>query len=176
MNLKWNVVKTTLLSCLLLLTACAGIPEGVEPVSGFDVQRYSGKWYEIARLDNWFEKGLDHITAEYNLNKDGSVSVTNSGFNGAEGKREVAYGKAYFIGNPNTGSLKVSFFGPFYGGYHIIELDRDYGHALIAGSNRDYLWILARQPALDQVIVQKLLTKAASLGFDTTKLVYPKQQ
>ena len=162
-------MKTTLLICLLLLTACAGIPEGVEPVSGFDVQRYTGKWYEIARLDNWFEQGLDQITAEYNLSSDGSVNVTNSGFNSAEGKREFAYGKAYFIGNPDTGSLKVSFFGPFYGGYHIIELDRDYGYALIAGSNRDYLWILAATTCTGSSYCTKTTNKSRVIGFRHNK-------
>lgn len=169
-------MKSNSVILCLFLTACAGIPEGVQPISDFDVKRYTGKWYEIARLDNWFEQGLDKITAEYNLRNDDGISVTNSGFNYKEGKREFAYGKAYFIGKPDTGSLKVSFFGPFYGGYHIIELDKEnYNYVLIAGSNRDYLWILARQPELEETILHRLRAKARSLGFDTSKLVYPKQ-
>lgn len=160
----------------LLLTSCANIPEGLQPVTGFDVTRYTGKWYEIARLDNWFERGLDKITAEYHLRNDGGLNVTNSGFNVKDGKREYAYGKAYFIGKPDVGSLKVSFFGPFYGGYHIIDLDKEnYSYSLIAGSGRDYLWILARQPELDEATLSRLKAKAESLGFETAKLVYPKQ-
>jgi apolipoprotein D and lipocalin family protein len=168
-------MKILIVIVCLINAACVAIPEGLHPVTGFEVRRYTGKWYEIARLDNWFEQGLDKITAEYYLSNDEGVSVTNSGFNVKEGKREYAYGRAYFTGKPDVGSLKVSFFGPFYGGYHIIELDKEnYNYALIAGSSLDYLWILARQPKLNRDIVQKLKAKAESLGFDTAKLVYPK--
>lgn len=158
------------------LPACAGVPEGIHSINGFDVKRYTGTWYEIARLDNRFEQGLEKITAEYSVRDDGGINVINSGYNIKTGKREFAEGKAYFIDNPDIGSLKVSFFGPFYGGYHIIALDKvDYSYALIAGSDRDYLWILARRPKLGEAILQQLKTQAESMGFDTSKLIFPRQ-
>ncbi len=169
-------MKYLILALFFVLSACAGIPESIQPIDNFDVNRYLGKWYEIARLDNRFERGLKQITAEYSLRDDGGVNVLNSGVNIESGQREYARGKAYYTDKPDVGSLKVSFFGPFYGGYHIVELDKDnYQYSLIAGSDRDYLWILARQPTLDESILQKLKARAQSLGFDTDKLIYPKQ-
>lgn len=170
-------MKTLIPFFVIFLTACSGIPKGLEPVSGFDARRYTGKWYEIARLENVFEDGLDQITAEYALNADGGLNVTNSGRNTGTGRREYAYGKAYFNISPDIGSLKVSFFGPFYGGYHIIELDKDsYGYAMIAGADRSYFWILARTPQLDEEVLKKLITRADQLGFATEALIYPAQQ
>jgi apolipoprotein D and lipocalin family protein len=169
-------MKKFLLMLFLLLSACTTIPEGLQPISGFEVNRYMGKWYEIARLDNRFERGLKQITAEYSLRDDGGVNVINSGVNIESGKRESAEGKAYFIDKPDIGSFKVSFFGPFYGGYHIIDLDKkDYRYALIAGSDRSYLWILAREPKLDDAILQSLISKAKLSGFNTGQLLYPEQ-
>ena len=160
----------------LLLSGCTGIPEGVKPIDGFEVNRYLGKWYEIARLDHRFERGLNHITAEYRLRNDGGIDVTNSGYNAETGKWEQAKGRAYFIATPDKGRLKVSFFGPFYGGYNIIELDKqDYAYALVAGPDRDYLWILARTPALDRTILARLIDKARSLGFATDQLIFTEQ-
>jgi apolipoprotein D and lipocalin family protein len=170
-------MKLILLLITSLLIACAGIPDGIKPVEQFEVNRYTGLWYEIARLDNWFERDLEKITAEYNLSQDGGVHVTNSGFNAKEGKREYAYGKAYFIDKADVGSLKVSFFGPFYGGYHIIDLDKEnYSYVMITGNDKDYFWILAREPKLDNTILNTLVNKAKNLGFATEKLIYPKQQ
>jgi apolipoprotein D and lipocalin family protein len=170
------MIKYGLLIVCLALSACVSIPEGIKPVSEFDVNRYIGKWFEIARLDNWFEQGLEQITAEYTLRPDGGVDVINSGYNPKDGERKYATGKAYFIGDPKVGSLKVSFFGPFYGGYHIIALDKvNYNYALIAGSDREYLWILARQPNLQTDVLQELKNQARALGFKTEKLIYPQQ-
>lgn len=170
-------MKIFIIIYLIVLAACTGIPKGLQPVTGFDARRYTGKWYEIARLDNRFERGLDQITAEYYLSEDGGLHVVNSGRNTETGRREYAYGKAYFTGNYSTGSLKVSFFGPFYGGYHIIELDKaGYNYAMISGSGgRQYLWILARSPKLDTAVLNHLTAKAKTLGFDTSKLIFPAQ-
>jgi apolipoprotein D and lipocalin family protein len=169
-------MKKIFLLLFSFLTACTTIPEGIKPISNFDVNRYVGKWYEIARLDNRFERGLKQITAEYSLRDDGGINVVNSGVNIESGKREYANGKAYFIDKPDVGSLKVSFFGPFYGGYHIIDLDRkNYGYVMIAGSGRDYLWILARTPKLDETVLKSLMTKAKSLGYATDQLILPEQ-
>ncbi len=160
---------------LILISGCTGIPEGLQPVTGFEVNRYLGTWHEIARLDHRFERGLDEISADYQSSNDGGLQITNSGRNVETGKREYAYGKAYFIGESGTGSLKVSFFGPFYGGYHIIELDKtNYSYVMIAGNSKDYLWILARQPKLDDAVLSRLVNKAKSLGFATDKLIYSK--
>jgi apolipoprotein D and lipocalin family protein len=170
-----NPMKKIIFLLFCLLSACTSIPEGIEPISDFDVSRYIGKWYEIARLENRFERGLKEITAEYSLRDDGGLKVLNSGVRIDSGKREFAEGKAYFIDKPDVGSLKVSFFGPFYGGYHIIELDKDYRYVMISGSDRDYLWILAREPKLDVAVLQGLIGKAKQLGFNTEKLLYPEQ-
>ena len=105
------------------ITGCTSIPSGLEPVTGFDVNRYLGKWYEIARLDHSFEVGLSNVYAQYSLREGGGIQVVNRGFDEKSGKWKEIDGRAYFIGDENVGSLKVSFFGPFYGGYHIIALD-----------------------------------------------------
>ncbi|MCQ8127533.1 lipocalin family protein [Methylomonas rivi] len=162
---------------VLSLAACTGIPEGVEPVTGFELSRYLGTWHEIARLDHGFERGLTQVTAEYSLREDGGVKVLNSGYNAEEQQRQTAEGKAYFIGRPDEGRLKVSFFGPFYGAYNIIALDKAaYRYAMIAGPNTDYLWILARSPSLDGAVVQSLVEKARGLGFPTQDLIYLQPQ
>ena len=166
-------MPVTAAALLLVLTGCAGTPENVAPVRGFEVERYLGRWYEIARLDHAFERGLEQVTAEYSLRDDGGLRVVNRGYDSARQRWNEAEGKAYFTGARDVGSLKVSFFGPFYGGYNIIELDHeDYDYALVAGPNRSYLWILARQPDLDVAITQRLVAKASELGFDTDALIF----
>ncbi len=163
------------LHLLLLISGCTGIPSGIEAVTGFEVQRYLGTWYEIARLDHRFERGLTDIHAEYSLRPDGGVKVVNSGYNSEKGRRESVEGKAYFVENPDVGRLRVSFFGPFYGGYNIIALDKiNYRYVMITGPNRDYLWILSRTPKLDQPTLQRLLDQAKGLGFATEALIFDK--
>lgn len=161
----------------LWLSACAtSVPEeGITPVTGFNAERYLGKWYEIARLDHSFERGLEQVSAEYSKRDDGDIRVLNRGFSTSKQTFEEAEGRAKFVGKPDVGQLKVSFFGPFYGGYNIVELDPNYQYALIAGNDRDYLWILARTPQLDPAIQQRLVAKAQSLGFVTDKLIFVKQ-
>ena len=162
---------------VLLLSGCTGIPEGVSAVSGFEVSRYLGKWYEIARLNHGFERGLTRVTADYRLREDGGIDVINSGYNPETGTWERAEGLAYFVGAPDRGRLKVSFFGPFYGGYNIIELDKqNYRYALVAGPDRDYLWILSRTPVLDQARLDTLIAKAKDLGFATDQLIFTEQE
>lgn len=167
--------RVTLLSIiLLLLQGCTGAPSGIKPVEGFDVKRYLGTWYEIARLDHRFEKNLIKVTATYSQREDGGIKVVNRGYDIKKKKWRSAVGRAYFVGKKTTGQLKVSFFGPFYGGYTIIVLDKKaYRYALVSGPNRKYLWILARDKVLAPEIKTRLLTKAKSLGFDTDKLIYP---
>ena len=169
-----NRNTSTLLATVLavFLSACTGAPEGVEVVSGFDLNRYLGTWYEIARLDHSFERGLSSITATYSLRDDGGVRVINRGYNAEEGEWDEAEGKAYFVGDEDVGQLKVSFFGPFYGGYNVIELDQDgYQYSMVAGPDRSYLWILSRTPALEETIFERLVAKARELGFPTDELI-----
>lgn len=158
---------------LLLLGGCVRLPAGVEPVANFDVSRYLGTWYEIARLDHSFERGLSQVTAQYSMGEGGAIRVINRGFDRAGDKWKEARGKAYFVESPQTGRLKVSFFGPFYGGYNIIALDQEqYAHALVCGPSRSYLWILARTSTLDPATLEALVERARSLGFDTDRLIY----
>jgi apolipoprotein D and lipocalin family protein len=170
-------LRTLVLCCpLLLLAACTSVPDGITPVSHFQLDRYLGKWYEIARLDHSFERGLSDVSAEYRLQADGSVEVINRGYNAEKSAWKEAVGKAQFIGDPTLGSLKVSFFGPFYGGYHVAALDeRDYRWSLVVGPSRDYLWILARERHLPADVRQQLLEKASQLGFDISKLIWVSQ-
>jgi len=167
--------KFLMLIVLSLIAGCSSVavPEGIVTVDGFDLNRYLGKWYEIARLDHSFERGLSRVSAEYSLREDGSVKVINRGFKAEKNKWNEIEGKAYFTGDPQRGELKVSFFGPFYGAYNIIELDKDgYGYSLVCGPDRSYLWILARQPVLERRNLQMLVNKADSLGFDTSRLIF----
>jgi len=161
----------------LALGGCLGVPDGVRPVEDFTLENYLGKWYEIARLDHSFERGLSNVTAEYSLRDDGGVRVINRGFKTSGNKWEEAEGKAYFVDDSSTGKLKVSFFGPFYGAYNVIALDKEaYQWSLVVGPNTDYLWILSRTPVLDQVIVEQLLSQAKSYGFNTEELIFVDQQ
>jgi apolipoprotein D and lipocalin family protein len=161
---------------VLVLGACTGIPNGVSPVSGFEKERYLGTWYEIARLDHSFERGLEQVTANYSLMSDGGIKVLNKGYNTEEGKWDTAEGKAYFVGDENIGHLKVSFFGPFYASYVVAELDKqDYQYALVSGPDTEYLWILSRQPSLKKEIMDELLKRADTLGFATEDLIYVNQ-
>lgn len=162
--------------CLLVaasvLVACTGVPEGIEPVTGFDGERYLGTWYEIARLDHSFERGLSNVRAEYSRNEDGSIQVINRGYNREEGAWEVADGRAVFVEGENTGHLKVSFFGPFYASYVVFELDREaYSYAYVTGYNRDFLWFLSRTPTVSDQAIDAFRARASALGFDLSELI-----
>ena len=176
-----NDLKTTrLLSLsaliLLVLAGCVRAPEGITPLTGFELQRYLGTWYEIARLDHSFERGLSSVTAEYSMRDDGGVHVVNRGFDTAAGEWNEAIGKAYFVGESDVGQLKVSFFGPFYGGYNIVALDKEgYQYSLVAGPSRKYLWILSRTPRMDKDTLDRLVGIAADLGFATDELIFVEQ-
>jgi len=158
------------------LGGCFGVPDGVKPVRGFEIEKYLGRWYEIARLDHSFERGLSNVTAQYSLRDDGGGRGINRGFKSAADKWEEAEGKAYFVDDKTLGMLKVSFFGPFYGAYNVIALDQEnYQWSLVVGPDTSYLWILSRTPVLDQAIVDELIAKAASYGFNTDDLIFVDQ-
>lgn len=146
------------------------------PVSSFELNRYLGKWYEIARLPFSYEKGLVNVTATYSLRKDGKVKVVNEGYkNTKDGKHKVANGKAKLGESPDQGYLRVSFFWPFYGDYIIAELDPNYTYAMVISSPR-YLWILSREPKMDKTILDDLIAKAQKIGFDTSRLYFTPQE
>ena len=155
------------------LVGCMGVPEGTEPVLGFELEPYLGKWYEIARLDHSFERGMSNVTAEYSLRDDGGVRVINRGFVEKDDKWKEAEGKAYFVDDTSVGKLKVSFFGPFYGAYNVIALDKEaYQWSLVAGPDTEFLWILSRAPELDKTIVDQLLAQAESYGVGVEELIF----
>jgi len=170
-----------LATLLLLLTSCMGVPDNVKVINGVDAKQYLGTWYEIARLDHSFERGLEDVTANYELQKSGEIKVTNKGYDTAKKEWKDAIGKAYFVEKPNAdgtqlGKLKVSFFGPFYGAYNIIALDKNsYQHVMICGPNKDYLWILSRTPKLADSTKQQLVSQAKEMGFATDKLIFVNQ-
>ncbi|MBM3342008.1 MAG: lipocalin [Betaproteobacteria bacterium] len=166
-----------LLALLLGLAACSTTaPEGMTAVTPFDINRYQGRWYEIARMDHSFERGLSDVTANYRLKPDGRIEVLNRGYNTRRNAWRQVVGHAVFSGAADRASLKVSFFGPFHGGYHVVALDQqDYRWAMVVGPSRSYFWILAREKQLPSKIRERLLEKARRLGIDTTALIWVAQ-
>lgn len=169
-------IRTLAIALALAAAGAAGgravmtrVPAGIEPVTGFDAARYMGRWYEIARLDHRFERGMTDVTADYALNGDGSVRVVNRGLK--NGAWKSVEGTARFRGDPSVASLAVTFFPGFPGGYHVFELDPDYRWAMISGPNRGYLWILAREPVMDEATFGRLTGTAQAQGFDTQGLI-----
>jgi apolipoprotein D and lipocalin family protein len=171
-----KLLLMTTLALVILLTGCKTYekPEKVTPVENFKLSEYLGTWYEIARLEHRFEKGMEAITATYSMREDGGVKVLNKGYKTADKEWSTAEGKAYFVKEPNIGFLKVSFFGPFYGSY--IVMDTDYKtYTMISGPDFSYFWILSRTPTLNKETLNRLLAKAKDAGFDTSVLIYPDQ-
>jgi apolipoprotein D and lipocalin family protein len=166
-------MKKILILFVLLATGCVSIPDNITPVTSFQIERYLGKWYEIARLDHRFERGLTQISAEYSMRPDGGLKVLNRGYSKEKQEWSEAEGRGYFVQSPNEAYLKVSFFGPFFGSYIVFELDTvNYQYALISGPDKSYFWLLARTPTIDDNLKKKLITKAAVLGFNTKKLIF----
>ena len=164
---------TVIFIVALVLSGCLGMPETVKPVQGFDVNRYLGTWYEIARLDHSFERGLQRVTADYSLREDGGVRVINRGYSSQANEWKVAEGKAYFVNDKDEGYLKVSFFGPFYGSYVIMELDQEhYQYAFVSGPDTSYLWFLSRTPTVQQELIDRFIRRSEQLGFDVDQLIF----
>ena len=160
-----------LLISIMMASILSGNPSGDLPtVKQVDLQRYSGLWYEIARLPNSFEKDLECVTARYTILKNGKIEVLNRGFSTKKGDFKNSKGKATQPDNNFPGRLKVTFFWPFSGDYYIIALDKDYSWALVGSPTRDYLWVLSRTKQLDDSIYADLVAKAGELGFDTGQL------
>ncbi|WP_299003765.1 lipocalin family protein [uncultured Shewanella sp.] len=160
-----------------LLSGCLGMPKNMTPVKDFDVNRYLGTWYEIARLDHSFERGLTQVTAQYTLRDDGGVNVINRGFSPKNDEWKEAQGKAYFVQARDEGYLKVSFFGPFYGSYVIFDLlpqtqtQQDYQYAFVSGPDLSYLWLLSRAPTVPSKVLTDFIAQSKALGFDTRELI-----
>jgi len=144
-------------------------------VESLDIHRYMGRWFEIARLPHYHERGLHSITANYSLAQDGTISVTNRGYSQNETLKE-ARGKAYRPDDLVPGELKVSFFWIFYGDYLVIELDTDYQWALVSAGSGEYLWILSRTPVMNEAIYQDILQRARKRGFDLGELIVVEQK
>jgi apolipoprotein D and lipocalin family protein len=154
------------------LSGCLGYPENITPVQPFELNKYLGKWYEIARLDHSFERNLKQVTAEYSIRDDGGVKVLNRGYSSKKNDWKQAVGKAYFVKDENTGYLKVSFFGPFYGSYVIFELDQEnYQYAFISGPDNSYLWFLSRTPAVEADLLEYFFDKAHDLEYNTDEII-----
>lgn len=168
-----RVVQFTALGFILLLQGCAlSVPAGIEPITSFDVNQYLGCWYEIARLDNRFQRGLEQVTATYSLREDGSVRVENTGWNSQSKQKKTIIGRAKFVSDDQIGHLKVSFWGPFYGSYVVFYLEADYSVAMVCGSSRDYCWILARNPALPAGDIARYREIARENGFAVENFIY----
>lgn len=171
----WTAVVTTVVLGLLQAGCSTTPPANVTPVTPFDLSRYLGQWHEIARLDHSFERDMIKVTAQYSMNPDGSVKVLNRGFNTKTQAWKDAVGKAWLIDGPDKGALKVSFFGPFYGGYFITALDPDYQWAMVVGPDVDYFWILARRPTLDEQVKADLLAQARTIGVAVDDIIWVAQ-
>ena len=172
--MKHFLITGIISSVAAVLTGC-GSTSDIAAVRDFEPDRYMGTWYEIARLPQYFEAGLDEVKAQYTLNDDGTIKVVNSGM--MDGKPQSVTGTARLKdpdAKPLTGELCVSFFWPFYSDYRIIELAPDYSYAVVTGGSMDYLWVLARKPTMAKEQLDAILDRAKEHGFDIGKLEYPR--
>ena len=172
MKMRWILALALGAAAIFYTSSCASIPKGASAVKPFDLDRYLGKWYEIARKDFKYEKNLNNVTADYSLNDDGSIRVVNRGYDVVKEEGKESVGKAKPVGDPKEGRLKVSFFGPFYAGYNVIEIDPNYQYVLVAGDDLKNLWILSRQPSIPEDVQNRYLQKAQEIGYDTSDLVW----
>ncbi len=146
-------------------------------VKDLDIERYMGRWYEIARYDHSFERGLVGVTATYSLRPDGKITVINQGYKeSSDGRLNVAKGKAKQPDLSEPGKLKVSFFLFFYADYYVLELDTDYEWVLVGSSSEKYLWILSRTPELPDNTLHHILDLAKKRGYDINRLIMVEQK
>ena len=169
------VLSASICWAVVALAACKTTSKPVDVVGSFKTDRYLGTWYEIARYDFAFERDLSHVTATYSMNPNGTIKVDNRGYAYKRSKWKRSVGKAKFVEGPDKARLKVSFFGPFYGGYNVVRLDEDYRYALVAGDNLKFLWLLSREKTIPESIRSSYLAKARELGYDIDKLVWTVQ-
>ena len=165
--------KIFCLACLAsMFSGCNAAVVDNSTVKSVDLNRYLGYWYEIARFDHTFERGMEYAMAHYSLRDDGKIDVLNTGIK--NGRAKDAKGIAKTTNVP--GVLRVSFFGPFFGDYRIMLLDENYQYVLVGGSNDKFLWILSRTPHLDDSTLTLILSEAKRRGYDTSKLIWVKQK
>lgn len=162
------------LAAIKLLSSCSSIPKNARAVENFNADRYLGSWYEIARFNYRFEKNLDNVAARYSSKNSLEIKVVNSGYNFKKEKWTSTTGTAKFAKDKSIGELKVTFFKPFYAGYNVVAIDKDYKYALVAGRNLSYLWILSREKTMPEEIKNQYLEKAKEIGYDVSKLVWVK--
>ena len=160
------------IAAAMALAGCVSGPKvDNTPVAALNLNRYLGEWYEIARFDHSFERGVEQAKANYTQNADGTIKVVNSGVK--DGKPKTAIGKGKMTDTP--GLLRVSFFGPFYADYRVMLIDKDYTYALVGSSSADYLWLLSRSPELSETAKSELLAEAQRRGYDTDQLIWVRQ-
>jgi len=169
---KLTFTSIIIIAMFSLFSSCSSIPKGISAVTPFKKDKYLGKWYEMARFDFKFERGLNNTTAEYSIRDDGKIKVLNRGFNYEKKEWKQAIGKAKFAGADTTAMLKVSFFGPFYSGYNVIAIDNDYKYALVSGGSLEYLWILSREKSIPENIKTEYLKIAEGYGFNISDLLW----
>ena len=156
----------------MLFAGCESAKVDNSTVKSVDLNRYLGNWYEIARFDHSFERGMEYAMAHYTMRDDGKIDVLNTGIK--DGRAEDAKGIAKTTNQP--GLLRVSFFGPFFSDYRIMMLDENYQYVLVGGSTNRFLWILSRTPQLDEATISLILAEAEHRGYDTTRLLWVKQK
>ncbi len=167
-----------LLLFVVLISSCKAQNNMIDKtvVKHLDLKRYMGTWYELARYDHKFERGMKGVTATYSFRDDGKIKVVNRGFKGSlDGPVSEAIGKAKVPDKNEPGKLKVSFFWIFYGDYFVLDLDENYQWALIGSSSDKYLWILSRTPQISEDLYQQLLGKLTQRGYDVEKLIKVEQ-
>lgn len=160
------------LGLIIFNSFSVGIPRGAVAVKNFNVKKYLGRWYEIARFDYRFEKNMDNVTAEYSENPNGTIEVRNKGYDYIKKLWNESIGEAKFVKDKTEARLKVSFFKPIWAGYNVIDIDEDYQYALVAGSSLKYLWILSRTTTIPESIRQRFMEKAGRIGYDTNGLIW----
>ena len=171
-----NLFKTSALICMVLLfTACYSKNPPLQTVQKVDINRYLGTWYEIARYEHFFEKDCKNVSANYSMLDEQTIKVVNRCTNMLTNEKKEAIGRAYATDDTNS-KLKVSFFRPFYGDYWVMILDENYDYVVVGTPSREYLWILARKPILDEKIKNEILQKLPTLGFDASKLIWTIQE
>ena len=156
----------------MLFTGCESAKLDNSTVKSVDLSRYLGSWYEIARFDHSFERGMEYAMAHYTMRDDGKIDVLNTGIKDGRAK----YAKGIAKTTNQQGLLRVSFFGPFFSDYRIMMLDENYQYVLVGGSTNRFLWILSRTPQLDEATLSLILAEADRRGYDTTRLLWVKQK
>ncbi|RUO39366.1 hypothetical protein CWE15_09595 [Aliidiomarina taiwanensis] len=171
LSIKWLVGLAGVAACVYFFAVHnKKVTPVVNPIQNFQAERYAGTWYEVLRLPHSFEKNLTQVTAEYRLNNDGTIEVTNRGFHSKKGRWQTAIGLAKPVAGLNAG-FKVSFFWPFTGGYYIAELGSQYEYAVIVSDSRDYFWLLSRTPNPSQGLIDEVTAKAYDWGYNIDNLI-----